>query len=249
MPSDLQSALSDLPRAVGRALEEFVGTVTEVLGSDLRAVILFGTAAEGKLRETSDVNVLLILTAFDPAKATRLREPLQVGRATIRLAAMLLLEDEIPAAAEAFAQKFQDILRRHRVLFGVSPFAQLTIPREALIRRLRQVLLNLILRLRESYVSKSLNEEQLPLVIAEAAGPLRTSAAAVLELEDQSLRSPKEALEHITASQGEAAWSDTLRYFSQARETRTLPPGVAGPTLLRLIELAHCLWDRSQRLT
>ena len=54
------------------------------------------------------------------------------------------------AAAEAFAVKFGDIGRRHRMLHGVDPFEALTASRAATIARLRQVLLNQLLRLRAS---------------------------------------------------------------------------------------------------
>jgi hypothetical protein len=72
---------------------------------------------------------------------------------------MFLLATEVPAAMEAFAAKFADVLRRRRVLFGDDPFAGRTIPRAAEIARLRQVLLNLILRLRAAYVSDGDREE------------------------------------------------------------------------------------------
>ena len=140
--------------AVDREIEAFVDAASRVLGSDLRSIVLFGSAAEGKLRATSDVNVVLVLSAFDPAKVDSLREPLRTAHAAVRLSPMILLESEIPSAAEAFAEKFSDILRRRRVLHGSDPFAGVSIPRSAAIGRLRQVLLNLVLRLREQYVLK-----------------------------------------------------------------------------------------------
>ena len=82
---------------------------------------------------------------------------------------MILLESEIPAAAEAFAEKFSDILRRRRVLHGSDPFAGVSISREAAIGRLRQVCLNMVLRLREQYALRSLREEQAARAVADAA--------------------------------------------------------------------------------
>ena len=96
---------------------------------------------------------------------------------------MFLLREEVEPATQAFAQKFADVLRRRRVLYGADPFAGVAIPRAALIARLAQVLLNLTLRLRAVYVERSLREEQVARAIADAAGPLRTCAASILELE------------------------------------------------------------------
>src|SRR5205814_10126239 len=111
------------PTPVGRVLHDFVEAARDAFGPDLRAVVLFGSAAEGALRPTSDVNVILVLGAFDRARADRLREPLRVAQAAVRLGAMFLLHDDIQPAAAAFAQTFLDVLRRRRVLWGADPAA------------------------------------------------------------------------------------------------------------------------------
>jgi hypothetical protein len=185
------------------------------------------------------VNVILVLSNFVQTKVDLLRDSLRVAQATIRLTPMFLLETEIDAAATAFAQKFSDILRRRCVVYGPDPFAGVSVPRTATITRLKQVLLNLILRLRELYVLRSLREEQLALVIADMAGPMRSCAATLLELQGQPVESPKEALAHIANTLAIPEWQETLRQLSEARETQSLPPGVAGPTIFRLIDLAQ----------
>ena len=234
----------DLPPEVARALEAFVEAARTALGADLRSIVLFGSAAEGKLRATSDVNVIVVLAAFDEARAAALREPMRVAHATARLEAMFLLESELAAAAAAFGDKFADVLRRRRVLHGPDLFATLIVPRQAEIARLGQVLLNLMLRLREAFVLRGLREEQLALVLADAAGPLRSCAAALLELSGQPAPSPKEALERVGATLGLASWPELSADLSRAREQRALAPGRAGPALYRVIELAAALRAR-----
>ena len=188
------STTRELPVEVDQRINAFVEAAKSAFESDLVSVVIYGSAAEGRLRATSDVNMLLVLKTFDQAHADRLREPLRLAHASVQLNAMFLLQAEVPAAMEAFAVRFADIIARHRVLFGADPIANLDLPRDALIRRLEQVLLNLQLRLRERYVLLSLREEQLALVIADAAGPLRSSAASLLHLEGQATTAPKEAL-------------------------------------------------------
>ncbi len=247
MPEVIQNATHDLPAEVGRALDDFLAQARLAFGDDLDAVVLFGSAAEGALRPASDVNVLLVLDVFDREKADRLREPLRVAQAAARLSAMFLLREEIEPATRAFAQKFADILRRRRVLLGKDPLAGLTIPRAALITRLQQVLLNLTLRLRAVYMERSLREEQIVRAIADAAGPLRTCAASLLELEGRAAPSPREALRSVAATLG-GDWDAVLVRVSQARERRLLPAGVAPDTLLRLIELARLMRVRALAL-
>ena len=211
-------------------------------------MVLYGSAAEGRLRATSDVNVIVVLARFDRAKADALRDDFRVAQAAIRLDAMFLLDSEIEAAAVEFAPKFADVKRRHVVLYGDDPFAALEIPREAIVRRLRQTLLNLVLRLRAKYVERSLREEQAALTIADAAGPLRSSAAAILDLEGTPAASPKEALATLVRQFGRDDLQALLPQLSEAREQRALPEGRAAEALYLTIELARALADRARRL-
>jgi len=247
MSATLEAATLDLPSPAARALTEFAERAREVLGPDLRSVVLYGSAAEGRLRSTSDLNVIVVLDRFEAARMDRLREALRVGQAAARLAVMFLLASEVPAAMEAFAAKFADVLRRRRVLLGDDPFAGLAIPRAAEIARLRQVLLNLALRLRAAYVADGDREERLALSVADAAGPLRSCAATLLELHGRPAASGKEALEKLAAETG-GGFAEALRRLSEARETRMLPAGSAAPALLGLVDLSQHLRSLAEAL-
>jgi predicted nucleotidyltransferase len=242
--------ITTLPPNVDRVLAEFVGEARRAFDNDLRAVVLYGSGAEGKLRATSDVNVLLVLSAFDQNKADQLREPLRLAQAAIQLRTMFLLESELQPAIAAFTVKFADIIRRRRVLYGEDPFAGVSISRRDATVRLKQTLLNLTLRLREAYIARSLREEQLVAMIADMAGPLRSCAAALLELEGAITESPKEALHQVAASLPDGAErAEEISRISEARQNQRLAPGVAAPTLFHLIELARSMWARAAALS
>ena len=241
-------ANNNLPPQVEQSINRFVEDVRAAFGADLVSIVMYGSAAEGRLRATSDVNTLLVLKRFDQSHADQMREPMRLAHATVQMNTMFLLEAEVPTAMEAFAVKFADIVARHRVLFGTDPFATVEPTRDALIRRLKQVLLNLQLRLRERYVLLSLREEQLALVIADAAGPLRSSAASLLHLEGQALLPPKEALEKVVGEMNDAGLTTILHEVSTAREDRQLEPGRSSPALLGLIEITRRLRERVELL-
>jgi hypothetical protein len=237
-----------LPAEVRRVLDTLVESARAAFGDTLRSVVLYGSGAEGRLRATSDINLLFVLSRFG-AEANGFREPFRFAQAAANVTAMFVLEEELGDAAQAFAQKFADIERRHLVLYGEDLLSRLDIPRPALVRRLQQVLLNLTLRLRGSYVEQSLREEQCALTVAEAAGPLRTSAASILELEGGGRLAPKEALEAIVRELGDARFGELLPHISEAREQRMLPAGRAAAMLFATLELARALHERSHRLT
>src|SRR5258708_24710710 len=203
--------LDGLPAHVATVLSDFAGKARDVLADDLVSVVLFGSAAEGRLKATSDVNLILVLRSFDAEKLGQLGDQLLAAEAAIQLRVMFLLESEIPAAVECFAQKFADILRRHRVIFGRQVFAATQVPRPPEIFRLRQILLNLTLRLREAYVSRGQRAEQIVRVLGDGLGPLRAVAGTLLELEGTANSDSDAALKAVAASfgaEGEAAAAD-----------------------------------------
>jgi len=99
-----------------------------------------------------------------------------------------------------------------------------------------------------AYVARSPREEQLVTVIADAAAPLRTAAASLLELQGRPAVSPKAALREAATAVTGPEVETTLARVSEARERRTLAPGVAGATLLELVALARALRARLHEL-
>lgn len=245
----LLDATQDLPETVTRIITDVVNTAARVLGDTLHSIVLFGSAAENRLRATSDVNLLIVLVRFEPARIDGLRETLQGAHAAIRLAVMWLTEEEIHAAGEAFAVKFADIARRHRVLFGPDPYAGFTISRSAAIVRVRQVLLNLVLRLRAAYALERDRIERIAIVIADAAGPLRAGAAEMLELRGTPAPSARDALEQLASQWSPTKAPELLQAMRTARETRQLDVDLAPAVLLDLIELAAHLHRDAQTLS
>jgi hypothetical protein len=228
----------DLPQPVAVVLEEFVTALLAATGSNLDAVILFGSAAEGRLRSTSDVNLLVVAQELTLAQLDAVRLALLAGRSAAGLTVMFLQKSELAHAMEAFAVKFTDIKARHRVLYGNSPLDSVEISRDAAIRRVRQVLLNLTLRLRERYAIDGEYEERLARSLADITGPVRASAAALISLRDGRNLAPKAALEELFAG-GE--WDPTLQGISAIHRGEHLPPGATrrlfGDVLRLLVAL------------
>ncbi|MGO9992528.1 MAG: hypothetical protein ACLPTF_08425 [Steroidobacteraceae bacterium] len=227
------SMLEDLPVAAREVLEEFLETLTRFLGRRLQCALLFGSAAEGRLRPTSDLNLLVMADQFAQADLEALQSPLQVGRAAAGLTVLFLENAEFADACEAFAMKFADIKVRHRVLFGANPFAAVEIPRQAEIRRLRQVLLNLKLRLRERYALDGNRPDRLALVVADMTGPIRVAAATLLALRDGRERAPKVALEEFCA---DPRWAPCLDGLSAVHRGE-------APSSDRIRGLVADVWD------
>ena len=240
--------MADLPENVRHVLQDFIGIVIDFTGKGLRSAILYGSAAEGRLRAVSDVNLLLIVDSFDIRRLDGIRDKLRFASAAIRLRVMFLTESEIQPTSAAFAVKYTDILHRHRVLYGQDFFHALKIPRVALLQRLEQDILNLKLRLRERYLMLSLREEKLCPVIADMAAPIRSCAATLLELEGDPRRSPKESLAVLAERLQGSDWTSAFAAMSAVRENRILDSGVAIRAVNSLLGLLEAMYQQIQRL-
>lgn len=234
----------ELPAQVEKILTEFLQAAQTSFGKQLQSVVLYGSAAEGQLRQTSDVNLVLVLGAFEQQQADPLREPFRLAHAAIQVRPMFLLADEIAVAASVFAPKFADILRRRVILYGEDPFAVISLSRESEIRQLKQQLLNITLRLRAAYVARSLRNEQLAISIRNALGPLRSYAASLLELEGRPGSPPQQALEQVGAEFAIPEWDRAMQVFAAIREGRLASPGAISEAFFRLLDFSRRLMRR-----
>jgi predicted nucleotidyltransferase len=239
--------LEGLPGNVAFALSVFLAAARDALSADLVSAVVFGSAAEGQLGPASDVNLLLVLRAFPPDKIAQMRDAFLAAEAAIKLRVMFLLEDELSSAAEYFAQKFADILRRHKTVFGKDVLASLKVARPAEIFRLRQILLNLILRLREACVARGHRSEQVALILVDTFGPLRAACATLLELEGTPNADSSAALAAVAASFGPQC-GDTAAHLIAAHEGKPLGAD-AGDALFQVLALTRHIAQRAARLT
>lgn len=245
MAENIDLKLEGVPANVATVLSRFVSAAQDAFSGDLVSIVLYGSAAEGRLTSTSDVNLLIVLRVFSRDQTDRIRDMFQTAQAAINLQAMFLLEDEVSSASELFAQKFADILRRHKVIFGTDPLSNIRIDRADKIFRLRQVILNLALRLRAGYIARGRRPEQVARILAETIGPLRAAAATLLELEGSAVADANAALESAAGAfnQGKKIVADLV-----ATRSAEVKAEASAGLLFQVIELIKHFSDRAQRL-
>lgn len=229
---------------VDQTLNDVIESSRVAFGENLLSAVLFGSAANGQLRVTSDVNLMLVLTRFESQEVDQIREAIRLARALVDLHVMFIEKHELPDALKSFPVKFADIIGRHKILFGENPFDNNVIPIADLIAHTKQTLLNFQLRLREQYVLVSLREEQLVNLVADSASPLRTCAAALRQVRGESYLNAKDALEQFVKKLNNPDFARALDSMSQAREQAYLPPGRSAKVVLTLMELSQSLYEQ-----
>ena len=132
-------------------LSDLVDDFQTAAGSNLKSLVLYGSAAGGEFHEAhSDLNILGILERLDPATLKRLHDVVQMWTGKGHPAPLLLTIAELHSAADVYAIEFLDIIARRRTLAGEDLFASLEVPMG--LHRLqveRELRLN-VLRLRQA---------------------------------------------------------------------------------------------------
>ncbi|HZQ21571.1 MAG TPA: nucleotidyltransferase domain-containing protein [Terriglobales bacterium] len=112
-----------------KQIEEFVNKLRQAAGDNLESVILYGSAASGEyIDDQSDVNLLCVLRDTSLPKLQRLSTTLDWWTRKEQPAPLITTRQEIESSADVFSIEYFDMQKRHRVLFGDDPLANITIP-------------------------------------------------------------------------------------------------------------------------
>jgi len=137
-----------------KELKELVAKLEAATGTNLKSVVLYGSAASGEFHpKHSDLNVLCVLEALDPP-ALAVLSPASTWWARKGHPAPLIFSlDELRRASDVFALEFFDIKAHHRILWGQDTFASLEIPMGLHRVQVERELRTNLLKLRQHYLA------------------------------------------------------------------------------------------------
>jgi hypothetical protein len=134
--------------------EQLVEQLRRAYGPELRCVVLYGSAAAGEhIPKRSDYNVLVLV---DVLSLDRLSAAASVARAWSEggnPAPMTLTMSEWRGSADIFAMEYADILERHKILYGESPFDGIRVDPRDLRLQLEHEAMGKLLRLRQGILA------------------------------------------------------------------------------------------------
>jgi predicted nucleotidyltransferase len=172
-----------LPASVQDGLGRVCAQLQEAFGEQLVSVVLYGGLAKGEyFPDTSDVNVMVVLTGVTVAALDKAAPIVQGGVRDFRLAVLLLSEDDLRRSTDVFPIKLLDMQRHHRVLWGKEVLTDLNIARDHLRLRCEQEIKNLLLRLRQFYLQRAHRPELIESTLTRALSSLLTNLNVLVEL-------------------------------------------------------------------
>lgn len=150
-------------------LEELVEQLKQAYGTELRAVVLYGSAVAGEhITQRSNYNVLVIA---DSLPMSALRAASAIARAWHEAgnpAPLTFTWAEWKASADIFPMEYADILERHKVLFGDPPFDGITVKPADLRLEVEQQTMGKLLHLRKESMAAG-GDPKLQLSLLEAS--------------------------------------------------------------------------------
>lgn len=110
-------------------LDELVRKLRTAAGSNLRSVILYGSAATAEFHaKHSDLNLLCVVALADAAHLEALHGPVDWWVRRGQRAPIVFTIEELQQSADIFTIELLDMKSRHRVLFGENVLAGISVP-------------------------------------------------------------------------------------------------------------------------
>jgi predicted nucleotidyltransferase len=137
-----------------KQLNELVAKLEAATDTNLKAVVLYGSAASGEFHpKHSDLNVLCVLEDLDAAALARLSPAATWWARQDHPPPLIFSVEELRRASDVFAIEFLDIKAHHRVLWGEDVFATLEVPMNLHRVQVERDLRTNVLKLRQHYLA------------------------------------------------------------------------------------------------
>lgn len=185
-------------------LEELARRLQAAAGENLKAVVLYGSAARGDFHAGhSDVNTLCVLFRVDGAELQKLSPVVEWWMRAGHRPPVVFTEDELSRSADVFAIELMDIKRHHRMLLGEDIFDRLEVPKAALEAQVERELRTKVAQLRERYfAARRKNKDLLRLMTVSVSSTLAIFRHTLAVLGESAPPQGEEAVDGIAALMG-----------------------------------------------
>lgn len=164
--------------------EQLVEQLRAAYGSELRNVVLYGSAAAGEhIPKRSDYNILVLVDRLPVERLSAAAAVTTAWGEAGNPPPMTLTMHEWRSSADIFAMEYADIIDRHRILYGESPFEDVHVDRKDLRLQLEHEAMGKLLKLRQGVLASGGNARRQTELLAESLSTIMVIFRAVVRLE------------------------------------------------------------------
>ncbi len=161
--------------------DAFIDDLRATHGSNLAAVILYGSAATGDfVRKQSDYNLLIALHKITPKDLRAAQAPMREWSKLGHPIPVYFTVAELESAADVFPIEFHQMERARKVLYGTDVLANLDISDEYLRHQTEYELRSKLIQLRRRYIPVATSIEGLKRLMTESLSSFTALFRAVL---------------------------------------------------------------------
>lgn len=228
--------------------DELVSQLRAAYGSDLRSVVLYGSAARGEhIHKRSDENILVIVHALGLAQLRAAAAVTSAWREAGNPPPLTMTLREWEGSVDIFPMEYADILEYNKVLHGEPPFGGIQVSRDDLRRQLEQEAMGKLLRLRQGVLAAANDGARQAELLGASKSAIMVILRALLRLHGKVPPADDLAVSRQAAELAGFPPAAFERVVRHVRGERTIAPAEAGEVLaeyLRGMEALVAYLDR-----
>jgi predicted nucleotidyltransferase len=230
-----------------KLIEEFVERVRAAAGANLRAVILYGSAAAGDyVSDHSDVNLLCVLGETSCAAIEALAAPVEWWGKQKHRPPLLLNAEEMRRSADVFSIEFLDMRRHYRVLWGQDVLKTLEIPMRWHRAQVEYELREKTIVLRQRLLVSGKDEAKWELLLRSLPAFGTLFRHALMAMGDPAAGSKREAAAALAGKLGidTSVFGELLDLRERKKERKAADVDVVFARYLKLVEQVTAAVDK-----
>jgi hypothetical protein len=213
-------------------LDELVAQLRAAYGKELRALVLYGSAAGGEtIPKRSDYNVLVIVDVLDPQHLVAASAASRAWSEAGNPAPLTMTTAEWRGSSDIFPMEYADILDRHKVLFGELPLDGVRVDRKDLRLQVEQEAMGKLIKLRQGVLASGNDPKRQLELLAASVSAIMIIFRAVLRLAGEQPPADNSSLAGAVATRAGFDGTAFQRVVRHVRKEAALAPSDATAVL------------------
>jgi hypothetical protein len=227
-------------------LDEFVQRIRSAAPDNLKAIVLYGSAATGEFHEGhSNVNLLCLVESGDPARLEPFHSTVQWWTGKGHPAPLIFTMEELRRSSDIFAIELLDMQARHKMLFGEEFLAGISVPLRYHKLQVERELRANWLRLRQTFLAAP-RKAHLDVMVAAASSFNTLFRHALIALGEPAAQNKRDAIERITKLTGADAsgFLTVLNFREKKMKEKDIDVAATAQSYFRFVEAVTDEVDR-----
>jgi hypothetical protein len=227
-------------------LDEFVQRMRGAAPDNLKAIVLYGSAATGEFHEGhSNVNLLCLVESGDPARLEPFHSTVEWWIGKGHPAPLIFTLNELRRSSDIFAIELLDIQARHKMLFGEEFLTGISVPLRYHKLQVERELRANWLRLRQTFLAAP-RKAHLDVMVAAASSFNTLFRHALIALGEPAAQNKRDAVERVAKLTGANAsgFLTVLDFREKKKMERDIDVAVTTRSYFGLVEAVTDEVDR-----